>query len=272
MPAVVVPIRASRAANGHAQWSLLEIAHPGTRPEPLGILFVDDETGALALRLRDTRDIEDLEEREADILDFLADDLRARAEESSGHALLDSLEDALSNFLRISGRTAIAYSGDPQAAVDRLFDEYVDAEIRPFVRHLPFYSLRAAATKFGEGAEATRDGWRRAPEHLRLTPDMFVAQVVGPSMEPLIPDGSLCVFRAGVVGSRQGKRLLIEKFGETDFAARYTVKRYTSKKSDRDDGAWEHDRIRLEPLNSEFEAFDLGPDEFRVIAEFVAVL
>jgi phage repressor protein C with HTH and peptisase S24 domain len=44
---------------------------------------------------------------------------------------------------------------------------------------------------------------------------MFVAQVVGRSMEPLIPDGSLCIFRHGVRGSRQGKRLLIEKFSET---------------------------------------------------------
>ena len=84
---------------------------------------------------------------------------------------------------------------------------------------------------------------------------------------------SLCIFRTGVVGSRQGKRLLIEKFGETDFGSRYTVKRYTSvKKQGESEDSWEHDSIRLDPLNPEFEAFELGPDGFRVIAEFVEVL
>ena len=69
------------------------------------------------------------------------------------------------------------------------------------------------------------------------------------------------------------KRLLIEQFGETDFASRYTVKRYTSTKSMAADGdSWEHEDIRLEPLNREFPAFGLHPDAFRVIAEFVAVL
>ena len=117
------------------------------------------------------------------------------------------------------------------------------------------------------------ESWHRAPSGLRLTEDLFAAWVVGRSMEPLIPDGSLCVFRANVRGTRQGKRLLIEKFDETDFAARYTVKRYTSVKvSGADEDEWAHETIRLEPLNPEFEAFDLAPDAFRVVAEFVEVL
>ena len=140
-------------------------------------------------------------------------------------SLLESLEDSLSGFFRISDRTAIVYS-DAQATVDRLFDEYVDSQVRPFITHLPVFGLRAAATKFGEGMDVEQDGWVRAPEGLRLQEGMFVAHVVGRSMEPLIPDGSLCIFRAGVAGSRSNRYLLIEKFDETDFAARYTVKQY----------------------------------------------
>lgn len=269
----------SRAVPGEsrAAWSLLEIAQPGARPEPLGVLLVDLETDRLTLRLRPSAEIEGLEEPEADILDVLAEDLRGKAEEAGGSALLDSLEDTLSNFLRIGDRTAIAYRGSPRRAADRLYDEYVDSEVRPYVTHLPLYSLRAAATRFGEGMDSVEEGWLRVPPDLRLTEDLFVARVVGRSMEPLIPDGSLCVFRHGVRGSRQGKRLLIEKFDETDFAARYTVKRYTSVKrvspyGEGEDGEWEHERVRLEPLNREFEAFDLSPDAFRVVAEFVEVL
>ncbi len=266
-------------------WCLLEVARAGVGPVPLGILLVDEVTDQLSLRILGAADLqaseeEDLEQEEIDILDFLPGDLRQKARENGGRALLDTLEDSLSGFLRISDRTAIAYTGDAQRAADRLFEEYVDAEIRPFVRHLPLYSLRAAATKFGEGMDSEQDGWLRVPDSLRITRDMFAARVVGRSMEPLIPDGSLCVFRTGVVGSRHGRRLLIEKFGETDFASRYTVKRYTSVKKYSDAGesegawehTWEHDSIRLEPLNPEFEAFELGPDGFRVIAEFVEVL
>jgi SOS-response transcriptional repressor LexA len=268
------PRRGSRRS---ATWSLLELALPGARPFPFGILVVDRETNQLSLRFRGADDVRETgrwypEEQELDLLDFLADDLRGKSREMGADRLLASLEDSLSHFLRIGDRNEIALGGSPQRLADRLFDEHVDSAIRRFETHLPLYSLRAAATKFGEGMESSEEGWLRVPERLQPTEDMFVARVVGRSMEPLIPDGSLCVFRFGVKGSRQGKRLLIEKFDETDFAGRYTVKRYTSAKKYSDDGEWEHERIRLEPLNREFEAFDLGPDAFRVVAEFVEVL
>ncbi len=105
---------------------------------------------------------------------------------------------------------------------------------------------------------------------------MFVARVVGRSMEPLIPDGSLCVFRHGVVGSRQGKLLLIQNSGASASGGEFTVKRYTSRKTASEEG-WRHERIRLEPLNPEFEAWDLDPSEledgpYRVAGEFLRVL
>ena len=60
-----------------------------------------------------------------------------------------------------------------------------------------------------------------------------------------------------------------------------TIKRYKSFKKYRpvdedQDAEWQHEWIRLEPLNPEFEAFELSPDEFeeryRVVGEFVQVL
>jgi phage repressor protein C with HTH and peptisase S24 domain len=273
MPAAVIPIDApGTAREARATWSLLELSRSGAKPVPLGILFVDEATDRLTYRLLGSQDFDDLEEQETDVLDFLPTDLETKHREAGGRALLDSLKDSLSNFLRISERTAIAYTGDARRMVDRLFDEHVDSTVRPYVTHLPFYGLRAAATRFGEGMASEQEGWLRVPEGFRIEPEMFVATVVGRSMEPLIPDGSRCVFRPGVTGSRQGKRLLIEQFGETDFASRYTVKRYTSRKRSDPEGNWAHEEIRLEPLNPEFSAFTLGPDEFRVIAEFVAVI
>jgi SOS-response transcriptional repressor LexA len=282
--APVIPIRQSPRMRGcQATWSLLEVARPGARPVAWGILLVDDADDTLTLRLREATSVSEwsdppAEEQESDVLTFLGDDLRARAREIGGKALLGWLEDSVSHFIRISDRTAIAYTGSPASTADRLFDEHVDGAVRPFITHLPVYTLRAAATRFGEGLHSEQEGWRRVPEELARE-GRFVARVVGRSMEPLIPDGSLCVFETGVTGSRHGKRLLIEQFGETDFASRYTVKRYTSRKKRPDaaeagdeDAGWEHERIRLEPLNREFAAFELSPDEFRVVAEFVAVL
>ncbi len=287
VPAAVIPFRSSSVAR-QATWSLLEIALPGSQPKALGILLVDEQTGSLALRLRDEADFDDLDEQSHDYLAALTGDLEAKGlEAGGGRALLEALEDSLSGFLRIGERTSIEYSGDAGRMVNRLFDEHVDSEVRPFLTHLPLFGLRAAATRFGEEFEqsevAEPEAWLRTPRGLRLSKGMFVAQVVGRSMEPLIPDGAYCVFRSPVVGSRQGKRLLIEQTGghgthgsgesnAPDTGGRYTVKRYTSRKSVSADGAWQHEVIRLEPLNPEFPAFELGEGEFRVIGEFVQVL
>ena len=276
-PAPVISIDSRRTGESHAAWSLLEIERPGHRSEPLGILLVDEASDNLTRRLRPAVDFADLEEQAVDILELLGEDLAAKAQEMGGARLLASLEDSLSGFFRISDRTRITYSGDPRRQVDRLFDEYVDSTVLPYVTHFPKYALRAAATKFGEGMSGEVEEWLRAPEGLRLSEDHFAVRVVGRSMEPLIPDGALCLFRANVRGTRQGKRVLIEKFDENDFSARYAVKRYTSKKvqagdAGGEDAGWEHSMIRLEPLNPEFEAFELSPDAFRVIGEFVEVL
>jgi phage repressor protein C with HTH and peptisase S24 domain len=102
---------------------------------------------------------------------------------------------------------------------------------------------------------------------------MFVAHVAGRSMEPKIPNGSLCVFRYHVTGSRQGKLVLVMNYGETG-DNRFTIKRYTSQKVKNAEG-WQHSRIRLEPLNPEYEAWDLDPEDesrLKIVGEFVAVL
>src|ERR1039458_6177722 len=126
--------------------------------------------------------------------------------------------------------------------------------------------------KFGadEQVEAEEEDWVRAPEGLRLAEGMFVAHVEGRSMEPRIPDGSLNIFRGPVVGSRQGKIVLVELIGVHE---RFTVKRYNSRKSSASEDEWRHERVRLEPLNPDYEAFDLTPDQIKyVIAEWIQTL
>src|SRR5512145_2693850 len=105
---------------------------------------------------------------------------------------------------------------------------------------------------------------------------MFVAQVVGKSMEPAIPDGADCLFRAPVEGSRQGKTVLVQLRDVTDpeTGQRYTVKRYESEKARRRDSG-RHERIALKPVNPHFAPIVLtGADEgqVNVVAELIEVL
>jgi hypothetical protein len=253
------------------EYLLVELALPDAPPRNIGVLLRDVETGEVYPKIRDHwDDIPDAEE--AELLQALDQDLKAKIREMGGDEFLRQLEDSLSNTLRLSERTAVAVDDFPRTLA-RLYEEHVEAEpAQPFVTHLPLYSLRAAATKFGADEEVEAEGWVKAPPKLRLTSDMFVARVVGRSMEPRIPDGSLCVFRHGVVGSRQGKLLLVERFGTTETSARYTIKKYTSKKVPSGEEQWEHASVRLEPLNPEFEGFELKEGEARVIAEFIQVL
>jgi phage repressor protein C with HTH and peptisase S24 domain len=162
--------------------------------------------------------------------------------------------------------------GDIARAINRLYLENVQSNVLEFRTHLPRYSLRAAAGRFLENQEISEDGWIEAPQDLRLSTDMFVAEIAGHSMEPRIPDGSLCVFRHGVTGSRQGRLVLVEDLGAAG-NNRYAVKRYLSAKARTDEG-WRHERIWLESLNPDFPSWDLDPEEekYRIVAEFVRVL
>jgi hypothetical protein len=232
---------------------------------------MDPDTNRAWIRLRDQYD--DLADPDdAEVLEALWKDLENRCAELGAQACLESLEDSLSNALRVGDRQAVAVDAFTRV-LDRLYQDHVEKlEVAPFRTHLPLYSLRAAAGSLGEEMESEAEGWVRAPEGMRLAPDLFVAHVVGRSMEPRIPDGSLNLFRLHPAGSRQGKILLIQRFGVLDEAARYTVKRYTSEKIQTGEGQWGHARIRLEPLNPEFDAWDVGPEDFAVVAEWLRVI
>src|SRR5581483_245250 len=249
--------------------SIVQLELPGREPVNTGVLLEDPANDRLYLRFR--RDWDSIAFAQADVLSELESDLAAKAQEMGASTLLARLQDTLSNILRITDPREVMVENF-ERAVGRFYSEAVQATVRPFVTHVPRYSLSVAAGKFLDNQEIAEEGWEEAPPGLAPTPSMFVARIVGRSMEPRIPDGSLCVFRAGVAGSREGRLVLVERLGR-GANDRYTVKRYHSVKRQGADGSWEHATIRLEPLNPEFEAWELNPEEdFRIVAEFVQVL
>jgi phage repressor protein C with HTH and peptisase S24 domain len=249
-----------------ATFSILAVEIPGQAPANVGVLLEDPQTDRLYIRMR--RDWDAFAPEEAEVLSELESDLAAKAREAGAARLMQQIEDSLSNILRVTTREPVEVE-DFDRSLARLYRQHVQSNVIEFVTHLPRYSLAVAAGKFLENREVTAEGWEEAPGDLKLTPELFVARIAGRSMEPRIPDGSLCVFRMGVVGSRHGRLVLVEHMGGGS-NDRYTVKRYRSEK--RADGS--HASITLESLNPEFESWNLDPEEdrFRILAEFVRVL
>src|SRR5579884_895767 len=223
----------------------------------IGVIMADPDSDAVYVRIRrDWAAIAGEEERE--VLELLEADLFSKGREIGAKRLLDWLEENASNSIAVDDR-ATAMVEDFDRALNRLYRQHVQTNVLPFRTHLPRYTLRVAAGKFLENAEVAEQGWEETPPDLRLHPDMFVAQIAGHSMEPKIPDESLCVFRAGVTGSRNGRLVLVENL-ETSGNNRYTVKRYKSEKS-AGGGEWRHERIRLESLNPDYPSWDLDPED-----------
>ena len=207
---------------------LLETALPGRPPCTIGVLLIDPEPDGWFRLRRNFDAIAD-----PDDVEVLEASKRTYAIASRNRAPRPSCD-----RWRISRPTPCASPSGRRFPVDafsrvldRLYRDHVeDTGVQQFRTHLPLYSLRAAAGGLGEEMESAAEDWVPAPEGMHLSPDLFVAHVVGRSMEPRIPDGSLNLFRLHPVGSRQGKILLIERFGVLDETARYTIKRYTSRK------------------------------------------
>jgi len=146
-----------------------------------------------------------------------------------------------------------------------------------YAEYLPVYSLKAAATQFGKEEYVENLGWMKVNKKIKLDKDLFIAQVVGKSMEPTIPDGSYCIFLFERGGSRNGKVVLVEsrQVTDTETNQKFTVKRYSSEKEQFADGTWQHKKIILSPDNKKFENIvleNVSGDDFRVVAEFVGVV
>lgn len=144
-----------------------------------------------------------------------------------------------------------------------------------YTTHVPVYDLTAAAGGWGPDGVPSESGWIKVTD-AKLAEGMFVAQVVGQSMEPKIADGSWCLFRPCPAGTRNGRLLLIQcqTLFDPEDGGRFTVKRYKASKVPTSDG-WIHESVELQPLNPAFKAIELTGDntaDLRVIGEFVRVL
>jgi DUF2075 family protein len=170
----------------------------------------------------------------------------------------------------------IKYSDQPEEITTDIRIEMDVNDDTKYVEYLPLYSLKAACGAFGEYQQVEEIGWIKAEGFGKLSRNMFIVKAVGHSMEPKIPDGSLCVFRSNVVGSRTNKIVLVQHSDHFDLenGGGYSIKKYTSEKVfDQQTGEWQHERVVLLPLNTEYKPIVLsGDSEFIVIGEFLGII
>jgi type I restriction enzyme R subunit len=143
-------------------------------------------------------------------------------------------------------------------------------EVEPYVNAIPLYSLAVAAGGFGDGRSVEPEAWVDPHGRVRPGQGLFVAQVVGESMNRRIPNGAFCVWRAPVEGSRTGRVMLVEsrELSDPETGGSYTVKLYERLSPE---------TVRLVPDSDDasFEPIVLaaGDDaDVRVVAELVEVL
>lgn len=147
---------------------------------------------------------------------------------------------------------------------------------------LPVIDLRIAAGAFSDPqalAEAA-ELWVAPPDWVHAQPGMFVARVVGTSMNRRIPDGAWCLFRAAPTGTRQGKVVVVQHrdIADPETGGRYTVKLYSSERVDDGAGGWHHERIVLSPDSNDATHIPIvlenpaADESFAVVAELLQVL
>jgi uncharacterized protein len=153
-------------------------------------------------------------------------------------------------------------------------------EVQPYRNAVPVFPLKIAAGAFSGTQLADLDAadWAM-PDGVSIGPEMFIAQVVGESMNKKIPNGSWCLFRARPGGTRQGKIVLARHrdIVDPDTGGSFTIKVYSSeKRADAEDG-WRHERVVLSPRSTDasFQPIVVDVDtrgNVEVLAELVAVL
>jgi ATP-dependent helicase YprA (DUF1998 family)/SOS-response transcriptional repressor LexA len=169
--------------------------------------------------------------------------------------------------------------GAPEAPAANVlpFRKVEPADGDKFRTCVPLISLKAAASGLDESMEVAEQGWVEPTTNRRLGPDMFVAQVVGHSMEPRIPDGAYCLFRSPVVGSRTGRILLVQHrdIDDPETGGSYTVKKFDSSEVTGKEGTDRRGTIYLRPVNPAYDPIaltDVPEEEINVIAELIDVL
>lgn len=150
--------------------------------------------------------------------------------------------------------------------------------VKPYINAVPQFNFKAAAGLFSANQNISDYKWVELPERYKPSPEYFVCQVKGESMNKVIPNGSWCLFKKCSGGTRNGKIVLVkhQDISDDDHSYGFTVKKYESEKVFAED-SWRHHKITLLPLSTDSSHQPIIVEStedhmLEVIGEFVDVL
>ena len=157
--------------------------------------------------------------------------------------------------------SAAPRSGRPQLRLIRCEEDEAGA--------LPIYDLRVAAGAFSEGQMPEAIGFGQV-DGASTRPGLFVAQVVGDSMDRVAPKGSWCLWQhvgaAGVAAAAAGEDIIVRRpDGPDDELGQFTFKRLAETADGR--------ALRPVSSNPEHLVIPLGDgDAVEAVARFIAAV
>lgn len=142
---------------------------------------------------------------------------------------------------------------------------------------IPLYNFYAAAGTFSEMQSEKEYTLIEGPVK-SSGKGYFACKIIGESMNRVIPNGSICLFKQYEGGSRNGKIVLLEyrDIQDPDFNSAFAIKTYTSEKSVLDE-SWGHEAIVLKPNSYDSSYPDIviteeNSEGLRVIGIFIGIL
>jgi superfamily II DNA or RNA helicase/HKD family nuclease/SOS-response transcriptional repressor LexA len=128
---------------------------------------------------------------------------------------------------------------------------------------IPLYNFYAAAGTFSEMQSEKDYTLIEGPENINPNNGYFACKIVGESMNRVIPNGSICLFKPYTGGSRNGEIVLVEyrDIQDPDFNSAFTIKTYSSIKEVTEFGH-KHISISLRPnsFDSSYENIEINEE------------
>lgn len=153
-------------------------------------------------------------------------------------------------------------------------------DIKPFENAVPLYSLKVAAGEFYLNDSEPEQEFIKVPDDIRISKDHFACKITGSSMNRIVKDGEIALFKKYTGGSRDGLMVIAEYYNlqDPDFGSSFTFKEYNSQKFI-DENGWKHEKIILRPKSYDksyqdilIKEEDVQEKNFKIIGIFERVL
>lgn len=139
--------------------------------------------------------------------------------------------------------------------------ESKEIKLIPFENCVPLYSLNVAAGEFKFNDSIHEERFILVPNGLKITQDHFSCKIIGNSMNKIVQDGQIALFKRYTGGSRNGLMVIAEYYDhqDLDYGSCYTFKEYYSQKAINDE-SWHHEKIILKPKSFDASYQDIVID------------